>query len=579
MSIHEIFAALKAINALRSFCPNFSVLYGGFICGKPDGISGKLCGGSVDVPYTIYEAVPGDSFFKTITALQDNYGPNAKLEETVDKSYAEILATLMQLYFALKTAHRQAYNFSHRDLHVENIIMRPLKQEMLVRYRSQLMAPIESIPVLDIDYYVRCNHVATIIDYDMCELYLPVNYGPDDDRTERFGKRDADPLGRPVSGDPNLSHLRDLAKVLGFTAYVTMKSHASNLFKILLADIYLQTIQPALLDKHRLKNPDANAMNTKLATRDYPELMSRDRGTYFQLTHQQVALSRQGTLHFDNFLEVFMRLVPQNYLSHILTIDNQPAKLVDGELGKTADEVAVGLLEKRMGVSVLGCKTGQCVSEVETYHKIITPQDEAKLAAADFLEPENLAYQVATVEKATLRLDNNFRSDFKPVRIAPQAANRGLTVEYRDIMVAKLILAEAELTETKARELGYRLADILLKIRAIRNSFKLPVHQEFNRINVVEGMGVQMYRDVIDNAFKLIAATREATAINDVLVGLHPDVAVIYSGEVTKHVQDVNDFLTNVFGPWRNELIRLVASNFFGKTTSEISRLILTKLS
>lgn len=574
MSIHEVFAALKAINPLRTFCPNFSVLYGGFVCGKPDGISGKLCGGNVDVPYTIYEAVPGDTLFKTLTALQDNQERETKLEEFVDKSYAEILSSLLQLYFSLKTAHRQAFNFSHRDLHVENVIMRPLKKEMLIRYRSQVMDRIQSIPALDIDYYVRCNHVATIIDYDTCELYLPVNYGPDDNRTERFGRRDNDPVGRPLSGDPNLSHLRDLAKILGFTAYVGLKSRANNLFKILLADIFLQTMQPSLLDKHLVVNYAANPMNTKLELRDYPELIGRERGTYFQLSHGQVRLSRQGTLHFDNFLEVFMRLVPQNYLNHILAIDNQPANLAD----INADKVAVELLEKRMGVEVLGCKTGQCPSEVETYRHIINPQDEAKRAAADFLEPENLAHHVATVDKAILRMDNNFRSGFKPVRIAPQANNPNLTVQYRDVLVAELILAEAEVSEAKAREMGYRLADMMLKMRVMLADFILPVHQEFNQINARTGLGVQKYREAINKTFRVIAAAREATIVNDVLVALNPNIAKTYSGDMVKHVDAINAFLTNVFAPWKNELIRLVASNFFGDKTPDISRLILSKM-
>lgn len=575
MSIHEVFAALKAINPLRNFCPNFSILYGGFMCGKPDGISGRICGGNLDVPYTIYESIPGDTLFKTIVALQDRQSIGAALTEMVDKDYAEILASLLQLYFALKIAHRQAYKFSHRDLHVENVIMRPLKKEMLIRYRSQVMDEIRGLPQFDIDYYVRCNKVATIIDYDNCELYLPVNYGPDDNRTERFGKRDNDPVGRAISGDPNLSHLRDLAKILGFTAYMAMRSQASLSFKILLAELYLQTMQPALLDRHRLLNPLATPLNTKLAPRDYPEIINRERETYFQLSHQQVRLSREGTLHFDNFLEVFTRLVPKNYQTHILAIDGQPVKIAD----LVADKAAIENLEKRIGVEVLGCKNSQqCPSEVETYRKLINPQDEAKLASATFLEPENLAYQIADVEKTINRLENSFREEFKPVRISPQAVKRESTLEYRDVLVAKLMLAEEELTQAKAREMGYRLAEILLKIRVILKDLKLPVHQDFAKLNA-RGLGVHLYREVIDKIFRLLAARKEAITIGEVLVNLHPEIGAIYKADVTKHVETINSFLTNAFAPWRNELIRLVASRFFGDFTSDISRLILTKLS
>lgn len=561
MSIHEVFAALKAINPLRKYCPNFSVLYGGFICGKPDGISGQLCTGTMDVPYTIYETVPGDTLFKLLTSLQDNN--SLYIENSIDSSYAQVLSALLQLYFALKVAHKQAYNFAHRDLHIENIIMRPLNQEMVIKYPSSSMNPIQNVPILNVDYYVRCNQVATIIDYDNCELYLPVNYGPGDNRTERFGKKDRDPPGRPVSGDPNLSHLRDMAKILGFTAYMAMRSHANTKFKILLEDLYIQTIQPALLDKYRVNNPDATVLNTPMKTSDYPELLNRDRATFFQMTHEQVRLSRQGTLHFDNFFEVFTRIVPNNYVKHLLMIDNQPG---------------ISSVEKLVGVPILACKAGQCASEVETYRTLINPQDEAPLSSADPLEPENLTYQVEAVTKSRDRMDTVFRKDFQGVKISPQATNRDLTIGYRDVLVAKLTLAEAELTKARAQDMGNKLNNTMLRIRVLLNGFVLPVHQEFNKVNVKPGVGLQKYREVIDKAFKLIAAAREITTINDVLVQINSDVARQYSAEVIKHIETVNAFLSNAFEPWKNELIRLVASNYFGDNSPEISRLILSKL-
>jgi hypothetical protein len=583
MSIHEIFLALRAINPLRALCPNFSVLYGGFVCGNPDGISGQLCGGKFNVPYSLYEAVPGNTLMQTIMNLKVDGAIQPRLQDSINTNYAEILSTLMQMYFALKIAHHRAYDFSHRDLHDENIILRPLKTDMLLRYRSQFMRPIEFGPNAQqgtsqptLDYYVRCKSIATIIDYDMCEVYMKVQYADNDVRTERFGKADADPLGRPVSGDPNLSHLRDMAKLLGFTAYRVVISKASQAFKKLIADIYLQTIQPALPDRYRANRPDATVLNTPIDDRGYNQILTRERESYFQVTNEQLKLNRSGVITFDGFFEVFTRLVPQNYLSYILMIDNN--KSTNQLQGNTIDDEVIRNVENQTGLKVLGCHLHDCPTDIETYRKIINPQDEAKAAVSNPHQPQNLAYQLFDTKKVQSRLEQQFRSEFRPVRIAPQPNNRELTVEYREVLAAKLLLAEAELTTDRARELAIKLDQTLLKVKTALFGFQLPVHLDFHKLYKTGYYGIEAYTKIIERAFNLLADIKEARAIYDALLSTQSQIANYYYPELARQIEAANGFISGPFTTWRDELIRLVASNFFGAVNGEISRVILTKV-
>jgi hypothetical protein len=575
MSIHEIFVALKAINPLRALCPNFSVLYGGFVCGNPDGISGQLCGGKFNVPYSLYEAVPGSTLMQASINLKSILPIGQTLETSIDKTYAEILSSLLQMYFALKIAHHRASDFSHRDLHDENIILRPLNRDMLIRYRSQFMRPIQPGLQTMFDYYVRCSSVATIIDYDMCEVYLKLQYSVNDIRTERFGKSDADPLGRPISGDPNLSHLRDMAKLLGFTAYRVVNSKASPAFKLLIADIYIQTIQPALPDRYRANQPQATVLNTKMDNQGYNQVLVRERESYFQLTNEQVRLNREGLLTFDRFFEVFTRLVPTNYLSYLLAIDNVKVHQQDNPIN---DEELMRNVENRTGLPILGCKVGQCSSDVESYRKVINPQDEAKAAVKNPQEPQNLAYQLLDIKKSQSRLDNDFRPQFKPVRIAPQPNNPQLTVEYREVLTAKLLLAEAELTQDRAQQLAIKLDQILLRVKNSLLGFQLPVHLDFHKLYKTGYYGIEAYTKIIEKAFNLLADIKAARDIYDALLSTQPQIASRYYPELSKQIEAANGFIGGPFTNWRDELIRLVASNFFGVVNSEISRVILQKL-
>ena len=136
LSIHEAFVGLVALNKMRAFCPNYSCIYGAFMCGKPDAIGGQICTDDIEVPYTVYENIEGP----TIHDLIRNY-PITKVvsihKPQIYPLYEDVISCVLQMAFALQIGHARAHKFSHRDLHYHNVICRPLKTESSIRYDSK----------------------------------------------------------------------------------------------------------------------------------------------------------------------------------------------------------------------------------------------------------------------------------------------------------------------------------------------------------------------------------------------------------------------------------------------------------
>lgn len=141
-SIHEYVIGALALNNLRQYIPNFAYVFGTFDCASPViGANKEIdtwCGYQPGVNYVIYEnvnpAVPLGNLNKNIT-------------------FDRFLNYYLQTLLALRLA-REKYDFTHYDLHDQNVLIRKLPQRVSIDYNTP-----------EGQRYVVTDAIATIIDY------------------------------------------------------------------------------------------------------------------------------------------------------------------------------------------------------------------------------------------------------------------------------------------------------------------------------------------------------------------------------------------------------------------------------
>lgn len=141
--MHEFMVGTYALNPLRTNIPNFSYVLGKFHCSTP--YVGKMketfwCSSrdNQQLTYVIYENI-----FPSITAG----------EYVRTCTITQFLNLYSQILYALELAHRTS-DFTHYDLHPENVLMREIDQPSLIFHELDG----ETI-------YIKVDSVATIIDY------------------------------------------------------------------------------------------------------------------------------------------------------------------------------------------------------------------------------------------------------------------------------------------------------------------------------------------------------------------------------------------------------------------------------
>lgn len=149
---HEAVVGL-ALNPLRAMIPNFSWVFGVLRCSLPITDKDKVlswCDANDPVTYVVYERVPGVS-----------------LKDFIQKATPE---QFLDVYLQVLESEHMASKFcqfTHYDLHYENVIIRPLDQEATIAY--------------EIDgnvFYHRTKNVATFIDYGFSHaVYNGEHYG------------------------------------------------------------------------------------------------------------------------------------------------------------------------------------------------------------------------------------------------------------------------------------------------------------------------------------------------------------------------------------------------------------------
>ena len=145
--IHEAAIAMTTLNMLRNEIPNFAFVYGYFKCGAPvpDNTGNVLswCNSDSPVGYIIYENITNS---KSMGDLVSDNALNAQ----------QFLNYFLQFLLALKTAH-DFCDFTHYDCHQDNVLIKKLPQESVIRYRdlTNQLNPI----------YLKTDAVVTFIDY------------------------------------------------------------------------------------------------------------------------------------------------------------------------------------------------------------------------------------------------------------------------------------------------------------------------------------------------------------------------------------------------------------------------------
>jgi hypothetical protein len=146
--IHDLTVGM-IMNNLRKEVPNFMYTYGGLYCTSPEKNdnfdSTSLCKNDNITTLFIAEYIEGISLYK----LLDNRILRIQDIENI----------LIQIIFALCIS-REKYNFSHNDLHLNNILIKTIKQPIQMNY---------NIRGKKISITVK-KYIPMIIDYGLSEI-------------------------------------------------------------------------------------------------------------------------------------------------------------------------------------------------------------------------------------------------------------------------------------------------------------------------------------------------------------------------------------------------------------------------
>lgn len=151
----ESFVGLFGTNLMRQYIPNFSYIFNQFECSHPN----VLENGSIEwcktnkpksnVGYIVYEKILGSSIKESIK--DKNLSP------------FNFVSFILQILFSLETAYK-LIDFTHYDLHSDNIILRPTNMlNFQLKYEQG---------------YIKTNRIATFIDYGLSHIkYKNKSYG------------------------------------------------------------------------------------------------------------------------------------------------------------------------------------------------------------------------------------------------------------------------------------------------------------------------------------------------------------------------------------------------------------------
>ncbi len=157
--VHELHVNL-VLNRYRSKIPNFMYGFGFFMCSTPlmryekkfttQGVKeiDSICNVKGNNMFTILERINGITFKKWLRSKE--------------YSLELFLNYYLQILFSLETA--QDIFYSHNDLHVDNVILKPIK-ESSIEYKID-----------NVSYFITTRYIATIIDFGYSYIYTSRNF-------------------------------------------------------------------------------------------------------------------------------------------------------------------------------------------------------------------------------------------------------------------------------------------------------------------------------------------------------------------------------------------------------------------
>lgn len=584
LSIHEAFVGLVALNKMRAFCPNYSCIYGAFMCGKPDAIGGQICTDDIEVPYTVYENIEGP----TIHDLIRNY-PITKVvsihKPQIYPLYEDVISCILQMVFALQIGHARAHKFSHRDLHYHNVICRPLKTESSIRYDSKYFIFDDAlksslgVPQPELEskegrriYYVRSRYAATIIDYDTAQLFFPLSQEDGSLTTDvRFGRPEFSEDEEGFAQDPALGKIRDLCKFLGFVTYACLFTKAHDDFKIMMMDLYLDTVMPyrtLYADTAHVEFPDVfPAPRRRLATLDEKlQVIVYDAKNNFSPVRSQLGYIRDGRISYRNFMANLMRLVPQTYLSRIMVeanftprLDRDAATMLT--LTPELEELDL-MVEARMGVPVLKCREN-CSNAHDTYNQTMTTDLLKELLQADLLGADNTAYHASRLQKSRTR----FARSELALRTRTESGDQIMKYRnYNDLRVQSLLTQEQGSTDGHALVVLSHIEEGIQYIeRSLPRISRLPQPEKFFTENLDTDSGIESYRAYLKDIFNVLARVRKIIELNNGLVFLRPELAGRNRAKILEVTQNMILYHQTLLLPWRDKLAGMIAAGKFTK--------------
>lgn len=148
---HELFVGVAATNSLRKLIPNYAYIFGGFKCLPPTIAEDKKviawCERSQNtkayVNYVIYEKIPGKSLADYIKTC----------------SFDEFFGWFVQIVLAIQIGVEKC-DFTHYDLHDENVMLRDSKGTITIPYKVPGGAT----------WWLQTNHAAVLIDFGMSHV-------------------------------------------------------------------------------------------------------------------------------------------------------------------------------------------------------------------------------------------------------------------------------------------------------------------------------------------------------------------------------------------------------------------------
>lgn len=160
--LHEYFVGAFGTNSLRNIIPNFSFVFGYFLCSPP--FIGKEYGQKENTALTYCQNLSPDN--QVMYLIYENVKNSMTLREFIQRgcSVTDYLNILTQIVLSLNFAYSKI-GFSHNDLHVENILVRRLNSPITIRY------PLDNNN--DKFWNLTVSWVATFIDYGRSIIRYP----------------------------------------------------------------------------------------------------------------------------------------------------------------------------------------------------------------------------------------------------------------------------------------------------------------------------------------------------------------------------------------------------------------------